>query len=286
MAKQKQGNLAEAYNHALALEKAGNIEESAIAWRRVLEIDPADRGGAAVRLAAMGRGDAPAKAPSAYVATLFDQHAETFDDILVNRLRYSVPEQLRAALLSIGVTSVDRMLDLGCGTGLTGLSLKGIAGHMTGADIAENMVSKAWDRGVYNELYVYEAVSFLEESDDDKWDLITATDVMPYLGDLEPFVTHAASCLSEGGRLAFSTETLPENVLNGRPWMVGPAQRFAHSEAYIRGLLGSFGFEIELIDPITVRREKGAPVPGHLVVAQIAPQSLKPTIAQGNLETS
>ena len=39
----------------------------------------------------MGRADAPERAPDAYVATLFDQNAEHFDDMLVEQLGYAVP---------------------------------------------------------------------------------------------------------------------------------------------------------------------------------------------------
>ncbi len=74
--------LAEAYNRALALEKSGDFDAAAAAYAQVLALDPEDHGGAAVRLASMGRGDTPEKAPDAYVATLFDQHAEVFEDVV------------------------------------------------------------------------------------------------------------------------------------------------------------------------------------------------------------
>ena len=45
--------LAEAYNEALTLEKAGDHAAAARAYARVLALDPDDHGGAAVRLAAM-----------------------------------------------------------------------------------------------------------------------------------------------------------------------------------------------------------------------------------------
>ncbi len=50
--------------------------------------------------------------------------------------------------------------------------------------------------------------------------------------------------------------------------MVGPKQRFAQGEAYLRDRLAEEGFEILSFDPITVRLEDGEPVPGHLVVAR------------------
>ena len=90
--------LAEAYNRALALEKAGDFDAAAEAYREVLALDPADHGGAAVRLASMGRGETPSRASEAYVATLFDQHAGAFESILVDQLGYDVPALTRRAL--------------------------------------------------------------------------------------------------------------------------------------------------------------------------------------------
>ena len=51
--------LAEAHNRALALEKAGDVDAAVKAYEEVLAIDPDDHGGAAVRIAAMGRGETP-----------------------------------------------------------------------------------------------------------------------------------------------------------------------------------------------------------------------------------
>ncbi len=64
--------LADAYDRALGLEKSGDHEAAAQAYRKLLTLDPDDHCGAAIRLAAMGRGETPKKAPDAYVAMLFD----------------------------------------------------------------------------------------------------------------------------------------------------------------------------------------------------------------------
>src|SRR5690554_6218609 len=147
--------LAEAYNRALQLEKAGDREAAAAAYREVLALDPADHGGASVRLAAMGLGETPAKAPDAYVETLFDQHAEVFDAVLVDELGYCVPLQVHQLLLEqVPGRRFARMLDLGCGTGLSGEAMRAIVDHATGLDISEKMVALADEREVYEELYV------------------------------------------------------------------------------------------------------------------------------------
>ncbi|WP_320201667.1 class I SAM-dependent methyltransferase [Agrobacterium sp. rho-13.3] len=260
--------LAEAYNRALALEKAGNIDAAVKAYEEVLVIDPEDHGGAAVRIASMGRGEAPPKAPDAYVATLFDQQADDFEDILVEQLGYAVPMVVRQRLQTLQLGPFKRVLDLGCGTGLTGEALRDMADDITGIDISENMVEIAHEKEIYETLYVAEVEDFLEDNDDDAFDLITATDVLPYLGALEPIFFGAAENIVEGGLFIFSSETLPDDVMAGRPYMVGPHQRFAHSETYVRERLAATGFDVVEVTDINVRMQDGHPTPGHLVIAK------------------
>ncbi|MCK5750828.1 MAG: methyltransferase [Oricola sp.] len=266
--------LTSAYNEALAAEKAGNRDEAAALYRICLEIDPADTCGASVRLASMGLGDAPAKAPDAYVATLFDQHAEVFDDILTGDLGYAVPMHLAEILHRDPDLHFARMLDLGCGTGLSGMTLGDLCDHATGVDISEKMVDMADERAVYDALFVNEVVHFLEEWEkaegDDyvPFDLIVATDVLPYIGALEPLFAGVAANTNPGACFAFSAETLADEDFGGKSWRVTPNQRFAHAVDYLKLLLGEHGFgRVTSFDPITVRSEQGAPIPGWLVVA-------------------
>ncbi|WEX86893.1 methyltransferase domain-containing protein [Sinorhizobium garamanticum] len=263
--------LAEAYNRALSLEKSGNLEAAATAYAEVLALDPEDHGGAAVRLASIGRGETPLKAPDAYVATLFDQHADVFENVLVDQLNYCVPLLVRQRLQALGLGPFQRVLDLGCGTGLTGGALRDMAEDISGIDLSENMVEIAHEKDVYDTLYVAEAVDFLDDNDEAPFDLIVATDVLPYMGALEALFFGAVDNLVPGGLLIFSSETLPAETLAGRDYMVGPHQRFAHSEAYLRDRLTATGFEIIEIGDITVRMEGGEPIAGQLVVARFKP---------------
>ena len=222
----------------------------------------------------MGHGKAPPKAPDAYVATLFDQHAGDFDAILTGALGYAVPMQMAEWLGANQPGPYARMLDLGCGTGLCGIMLMDMCAHATGIDISENMVEEADSRAAYDALYVNEAVHFLNEwarLDHPSFDLIVAADVLPYLGDLDDLFDGIAANAAENCRLAFSSETLPALETEKRDWGITPHQRFAHSAAYLKAQCARVGFvEIELFTPITVRSEQGMPVPGYLVIASHA----------------
>lgn len=266
--------LAAAYNEALRLEKAGEHEAAAPLYRQCLTLDPADTCGASIRLASMGLADAPAKAPDAYIATLFDQHADDFDDILTGQLGYAVPMQAAQIMAQRFGGPYARMLDLGCGTGLSGMMLQDMCEYAIGVDISENMVEAADERAAYDALYVNEAVHFLEEwakSDDPDlgaFDLIVFTDVLPYIGALEPLFEGLRANATDGARLVFSSETLPDDIMARRDWSITPHQRYAHSAPYLRRLCTHYGFgNIDVFDEITVRSEQGKPIAGYLVIA-------------------
>lgn len=256
--------LAEAYGRALELEKAGALEAAAAAYREMLAIDPLDRGGASVRLAGIGYGETPDKAPGAYVAMLFDQHAETFDNTLVDQLGYSAPLELAEMMRPHLPQPCHRLLDLGCGTGLFGEAMERKVTHMTGIDLAEGMIEIAGEKELYDELYVGDVEMFLAETDAPPWDLIAATDLLPYLGRLDGLFARVARRLAPGGLFAFSTERLEGDLQPG--FAVGPHHRFAHTDAYVAQLSRAQELIRLATQPIIVRYEEGPPVPGQLFV--------------------
>ncbi|MEX2519263.1 MAG: methyltransferase domain-containing protein [Paracoccaceae bacterium] len=260
--------LAETYERALSLEKAGD-PGAVSAWMAVLALDPADHGGAALRLAALGAGPVPDRSSPAYVATLFDQHAEVFDGILVDQLEYGVPMLARERLQMLGLGPFQRMLDLGCGTGLAAEALEDMTASRDGVDLAEGMIEIADEKELYNELFVGDAEVYLAQTTHE-WDLIVATDVLPYLGDAMPLFRAARARAAPDALFVFSTETLPEAAFGAAGWAVTPHQRFAHPPAALTALLHETGFETLEATKIMVRRESGAPISGHLFIARAA----------------
>ncbi|MEM9043869.1 MAG: methyltransferase [Pseudomonadota bacterium] len=259
--------LEQAYERGLAAEKAGDLTAAAAAFREVLRLDPEDHGGAAVRLASIGQGEDPERAPTAYVTTLFDQNAASFDEILVARLSYEVPKLIAKELAAAGHGPYGGVLDLGCGTGLVGVALAGQFQQLVGVDLSEEMLAETDERELYDQLFIGDVVQFLEE-EEEKFDLVVAADVFPYLGALEAFFAGLKPCLAQGGVVAFSTETLPEEAFDSRGWKVGDKIRFAHSESYIKKLLKTHGLELVVFNDVTVRMDMGLPIPGHLVIAR------------------
>lgn len=257
----------EFFTTARMLEDVGDFTSAIALYREYLAADPDDYCGAVMRLAAYGLAK-PSATPVAYTATLFDQHAEDFDHILVERLAYDVPALMRR-LAEPHLGGPRRLLDLGCGTGLVGANFNDVASESIGVDVAEKMLEMADARRVYDDLYVGEAVRFMAEWDEAPFGLIIAADVWPYIGDLGAFATAAAACLTPGGLLMASSERAEPDEVGPEGWGVTGTQRFMQTTAYVRATLEAAGFEIVDVADIIVRIEDGDPVPGDIVLARL-----------------
>jgi predicted TPR repeat methyltransferase len=190
-------------------------------WRQVRA--PEDRI-TAYRLNAL-EGAAVDRAPADYVAAHFDAFAERFDHQLVEMLGYSGPADLIALLLPHR-SRFDRVLDLGCGTGLAVPVLAPLGGVVTGVDLSSGMLARAAARGGYEALVQAEALTFLAEHPT-TFDLVFAADVLIYFGDMTAVFAAAARALRPGGYFVFSTER------GEADWTLLSSGRFAHGDAYI-----------------------------------------------------
>jgi predicted TPR repeat methyltransferase len=253
------------YDEAHNADVTGDTQRAVTLYRELMATDPEDHLGVSLRLAKL-TGEHPAKAPNAYVAALFDQTADRFDAILVDELGYNVPLLIADGLKALGLGPFETWLDLGCGTGLCAMALEEVTQTRTGVDLAPTMVEIAAELEIYQHLYVGEAVAFLQSPQAaGPYTLITAADVLPYLGDLDPLFTALGDVANTGAVLAFSSEHLPGDAWD---FQVGEYKRFAHSSACLTRTMKKHGWKPLQIDTITVRLEQGRPVPGELVIAQ------------------
>jgi predicted TPR repeat methyltransferase len=213
-------------------------------------------------IASLGGDDAGARDSHDYVAGLFDHYADKFDNDLVTGLKYKTPDVLYQALqplLTKTGASYD-ILDLGCGTGLCGPLFRSHARHMTGIDLSSQMIEKARERAVYDELAVEDVVSSMQRAPQG-YDLIIAADVFVYIGDLSAVFREARSSLRGDGLFAFSTETC-----DGSGFRIRSSGRHAHSKEYINHLAIEFNFTPISASNCDLRMEYGKPVKGAVYV--------------------
>lgn len=217
-------------------------------------------------LAANGAAPAPARATDAYVRTVFDDFAESFDEQLLQNLNYRAPELLATALngvLGPPASALD-ILDAGCGTGLCGPWIKPQARHLSGVDLSEGMVAKARARGDYDELAVAELTDYMT-SHAEAYDLVLSADTLVYFGDLAAVVAAAYAALRPGGWLGFTLEALDQA---GDALTLSSSGRYCHSKAHVATRLEAAGFSNIEIQAQTFRKELGQPVSGWLVMAR------------------
>ncbi|MGE4556632.1 MAG: tetratricopeptide repeat protein [Desulfovibrionaceae bacterium] len=243
------------------LERLGRYQEAEQAFLDCLELTPDDALGAGLHLARL-RGTAPDKAPDGFVATLYDQYAERFDDHLTSSLSYRGPETLALALAErlAPDASLD-VLDIGCGTGLCGSALRPYAERLHGVDLSEKMLGKAAKRKIYNLLESAEAEAYLA-AHPESFDLAAAIDTFLYAGDLHSVIRAAASSLRPGGLFIFTVES------GEKAFELTGDMRYAHSEDHLRDCASAAGLEIAAIDEISLRTDAGEPVASLMAVLQ------------------
>ncbi|MBL0121400.1 MAG: tetratricopeptide repeat protein [Betaproteobacteria bacterium] len=218
------------------------------------------------------RGDQPVAAPHAMVERLYAGMAATFDEHLAQRLGYRIPAllmtELNAWLTGFAAqhSRLPNALDLGCGTGLFGQEVRPFAAKLVGVDLSGAMLAKARDRNLYDELTENNLETYLSGTLDE-FDLITATDVLIYLGRLEEIFALVAARLTGGGRFAFSTET-PAGL--EQDYFLLPTGRYAHGTRYIERLADDHAFAVTKRVDTRIRTENGIPLKGHVFILQKA----------------
>jgi len=215
-------------------------------------------------LATVGAAAMPERASDAYVRSIFDTFAASFD-IKLAYLHYRLPDMLTDIVAkSYGAPQTDLdVLDVGCGTGLCGPKLRPYARRLVGVDLSPNMLNQARERHCYDQLNEAELSAHLK-AHVSAYDLIVAADTLCYLGELTGVFAATSASLRAGGRLFFSVELLAVPQEGYRLDLHG---RYTHSEAYIRSSLKQSRLTVTGIMQADLRLETGKPVAGLLVSA-------------------
>ena len=210
-------------------------------------------------LAAMRDGNAPPAPPRRYVEGLFDDYAADYQSHVVETLGYRGFEVLLKPLLDSG-KRYGYVLDVGCGTGLSGPLIAPQADIIDGVDVSSAMLEEARKLGIYRELIHAELDAFLATTAL-RPDLILAADVFIYVGDLASVFRSARRILQPGGCLALTVEL----AQTGHDVQLLPSLRYAHSEAYIRRLADEVGFTTVRITEAPIRHDQATPIMGLYV---------------------
>lgn len=245
----------------------GRLDEAAEYYRKWLEEEP-DNPTARHHLAACTGAQIPARAEDAYVESVFDGFADSFDAKLA-ALTYRAPELVADAISQLHPIAGKKLdiLDAGCGTGLCGPLLAHHARTLTGIDLSGPMLTKARGRGVYDRLIKAELTAFLHETPASHYDLVISADTLCYFGALEAVLSGACRALRPGGALIFTVE-LAEQVPENTGYLLSPHGRYAHAPYYIAGALRAAGMEPVSAERQILRTEGGKPVNGLLQIAR------------------
>lgn len=255
--------------------------DALITYRRLLALNPAHA--ESRHMVAVLAGEAPEKANAAYVASLFDAFADSFDDKLVGWLDYRAPQHVAAALsAAVGedAAPVARAIDLGCGTGLLAPEVRRLVKRLDGIDLSPKMVEKARARKLYDELIVGEIVEALQKRAD-SYDQILAADVLSYFGDLRGLLEAARASLHDGGLFVATVE---KGI--GTRYQASKTGRYQHGEVYLRKRAAEAGFVVLSLDEIELRKEENKPVIGYVFAlrAQETPESQAIALAATSMD--
>jgi predicted TPR repeat methyltransferase len=253
-------------NLAYLYHKCGFSKEAAALYVKILELDP-QRVGAGHMLAAL-TGARRNHTPSRYIREVFDQFSGHYETTLVEKLEYRLPAALLDFVLKqSGRTKFSSLLDLGCGTGLAGELFAAHCPSMTGVDLSAKMVEIASRKQLYEKLQVAEIIDFLAVAQAQSYDLVIASDVLPYIGDLTPLFGAVQRAAELHTLFCFSVEDESGESAQDQP-RLRASGRFGHSHHCVKTSAEKTGWQILAAQRLDLRKERNGWIRGCLYALQ------------------
>jgi predicted TPR repeat methyltransferase len=237
-------------------------KEAVSVFHQALSKDEQDLSGAGLELAKLGI--LPEKAlREGFIRSLFDAYAPRFEAHLTQELHYRAPLLMMNMLeYHFPQRHYNRVLDIGCGTGLMGEAIRPHCAWLAGCDLSPVMMAQAQMKGVYDHLAAEEAIHFLKKQTDQA-DLILAADVLVYMGDLALLFFAAEQVMHDESCFVFTVQDY-----DGSGFQLGDDARYAHSKEYVKSCLANRNLIIFEEEDVSTRRDQGKDVAGTLYLVK------------------
>ncbi len=218
-------------------------------------------------MASLGLVDIPKTADAEYVKNTFDSYADHYDEHLLQKLKTRTPQLVIDDVIKFFQPqhyNKPSLLDLGCGTGLCGEDLHNYFETLVGVDLSPKMIEIADSKNIYNSTYIDDITGFLQK-DNEKYDVIIASDVFVYIGDLKPVFTLIHQHLKYNGIFSFTTETLLDAE---KQYILCETGRYKHNIDHIKSLIESCQFEALSMRNEPIRTHNGEFIEGNIYTIQ------------------
>lgn len=204
------------------------------------------------------------RAPTDFLRRLYDTFSEYYDEQMLRTLGYCGHTKLRVLADRAFPQGriAQRILDIGCGTGLAGDAFKDWVqgGRLDGIDLSQKMLDRAKARHIYDSLTLADLNQALGAASPG-YDVVLAADLLIYFGDFGPCFAGVARILKPGGIFLLTVESLTDGT-----WELAATRRYRHSARYIEAEATRHGLEMVAMEDFTIRTEAAIPVPALAVI--------------------
>ncbi|MBF0621856.1 MAG: methyltransferase domain-containing protein [Magnetococcales bacterium] len=223
-------------------KKQGNQDAARHAWQTYLDYDPQDRRGAGLQLHDLSESGQGWGSSTAYLQRTYSALAEGYDRGVTKEHYHGHRMILDKVAELMPDSTIECVLDLGCGTGMLGQGLKARFPFLKldGVDISADMLAEADKKNKYDRLECGDMARWLEQAGG--YDLIIAGASLIHLSDLVPTLTAANRALNPGGQLVFTLFS------NDRPGVRMKRQVFLHHPDVVRDAVSAAGLVLHSME--------------------------------------
>ena len=241
------------YNLGIVHTRLGKIEEAEKNYQKAILLNP-NFLAAKYMLSSLTGDSQPSSAPKEYIEGLFNNFADHYENLMIEKLEFKVPGIIREIILDNSESHLGSVIDLGCGTGLFGNEIQSFCDYLEGIDLSEKMLEIANKKNIYNQLIQVDILEYLKNASLN-FNYYVASDVLIYIGDLSDLFKLIKSRNQSRGKLVFSLEDY-----EGKGFILRKTGRYAHSKKYIENLCQEFGYTLAHFEAKTARSDNDRPI--------------------------